>query len=78
MKSRKELKALLLASVAALTLMSGCSKEEDEHDYTYYFEIDGEYVEMKNVKEVVTSYYVGTKIFLEDGTIIEAYNIHSA
>ena len=75
MKSRRELKALLLASVATLTLMSGCSKEETEHDYAYYFEVDGEYIEMENVKNMYTSKYGYTNIYLEDGTVIEAHDI---
>lgn len=34
MKSRRELKALLLAAVATLTLMSGCSKDKDTSEKT--------------------------------------------
>ena len=34
MKSRRELKALLLAGVATLTLMSGCSKDKDTSEKT--------------------------------------------
>ena len=75
MKSRRELKALLLASVATLTLMSGCSADKDEHEYAYYFEVDGEYVEMENVKNIYTSKSGYTQICLEDGTIVEAYNV---
>lgn len=47
MKSRRELKALLLASVATLSLMSGCSKnnseegKSNESNYGYYALIEG-------------------------------------
>ena len=47
MKSRRELKALLLASVATLSLMSGCFKNNieegnsDGSDYGYYALIEG-------------------------------------
>ncbi len=54
MNKRRELKALLLASVATLTLMSGCSKnnsgETKEPEKAYYMIIGDEYVEIENVK----------------------------
>lgn len=62
MKSRRELKALLLASVATISLMSGCSKnnseegKSDESNYGYYVLIEGELIEIENVKSISTSY----------------------
>lgn len=59
MKSRRELKALLLAGVATLSLMSGCSKnnseesENNEPDYGYYTLIEGEFIEIENVKKIL-------------------------
>ena len=50
MKSRRELKALLLAGVATLSLMSGCSKNNSKPDYGYYVEIEGELIEIENEK----------------------------
>lgn len=49
MKSRRELKALLLAGVATLLLMSGCSKNNSKPDYGYYALIEGELIEIENV-----------------------------
>ena len=59
MKSRRKLKALLLAAVATLTLMSGCSKDNDEGTK-----------EIENVKSVGTPSYCGTytRIEFNDGT----------
>lgn len=74
MKSRRELKALLLASVTALTLMSGCSKDNNEEpkepEKTYYMIVGDEYVEIENVKSVGTPSYCGTHTIIEfnDGT----------
>lgn len=62
MKSRRELKALLLASVATISLMSGCSKnnseegKSDESNYGHYVLIEGELIEIENVKSISTSY----------------------
>lgn len=49
MKSRRELKALLLAGVATLSLMNGCSKNNSKPDYGYYALIEGELIEIENV-----------------------------
>lgn len=74
MKSRRKLKALLLAAVATLTLMSGCSKDNDEGtkeiEKTYYMIIGDEYIEIENVKSVGTPSYCGTytRIEFNDGT----------
>ena len=74
MKSRRELKALLLAGVATLTLMSGCSKDNDEgtkeREKAYYMIVGNEYVEIENVKSVGTPSYCGTytRIEFNDGT----------
>ena len=77
MKSRRELKALLLASVATLSLMSGCSKNNSEEgksdgpDYGYYVLIDGELIEIENAN-YYTDYRTGTiKLALDDGTYME-------
>ncbi len=74
MNKRRELKALLLASVATLTLMSGCSKNNNEEtkepEKAYYMIIGDEYVEIENVKSVGTPSYCGTytRIEFNDGT----------
>ena len=75
MKSRRELKALLLASVAALTLMSGCSKNNDEEakepEKAYYMIVGDEYVEIENVKSAYyASRWDSSHVFIEfnDGT----------
>lgn len=74
MKSRRKLKALLLAAVATLTLMSGCSKDNNEEtkepEKAYYMIIGDEYVEIENVKSVGTPSYCGTytRIEFNDGT----------
>lgn len=74
MQSRRKLKALLLAAVATLTLMSGCSKDNDEGtkeiEKTYYMIIGDEYIEIENVKSVGTPSYCGTytRIEFNDGT----------
>ena len=68
MKSRRELKALLLASVATLSLMSGCSKNSSEAGCGYYVEKEGELIEIDNIKNYI-SYASGTiKLILEDGS----------
>lgn len=84
MKSRRELKALLLASVTALTLMSGCSKNEDANEqsdieYSYYIEVDGEFIELDNVKDATSVVYGRTTIKLNDGTtfIIPSNNFYT-
>lgn len=85
MKSRRELKALLLASITALTLMSGCSKDNNnkettEREKAYYMVVGDEYVEIENVKSVVTPSYCGTYTTIEfnDGTtmIIPVSNLY--
>ena len=74
MKSRRKLKALLLAAVATLTLMSGCSKDNDEGtkeiEKAYYMIVGDEYIEIENVKSVGTPSYCGTytRIDFNDGT----------
>ena len=74
MKSRRELKALLLVAVATLTLVSGCSKDNDdgtkEREKAYYMIVGNEYVEIENVKSVGTPSYCGTytRIEFNDGT----------
>lgn len=74
MNKRRELKALLLASVATLTLMSGCSKNNNEEtkepEKAYYMIVGDEYVEIENVKSVGTPSYCGTytRIEFNDGT----------
>lgn len=74
MNKRRELKALLLAGIATLTLMSGCSKSNNEETRTpekaYYMIIGDEYVEIENVKSVGTPSYCGTytRIEFNDGT----------
>lgn len=74
MKSRRKLKALLLAAVATLTLMSGCSKDNDEGtkkiEKAYYMIVGDEYIEIENVKSVGTPSYCGTytRIEFNDGT----------
>ena len=74
MKSRRELKALLLAGAATLSLMSGCSKnnieegKSDGSDYGYYVEIEGEFIEIENVKYYLAFDSGTIKLFLEDGT----------
>lgn len=74
MNKRRELKALLLAGIATLTLMSGCSKsnneETKEQEKAYYMIIGDEYVEIENVKSVGTPSYCGTytRIEFNDGT----------
>ena len=74
MKSRRKLKALLLAAVATLTLMSGCSKDNDEVtkeiEKAYYMIVGDEYIEIENVKSVGTPSYCGTytRIEFNDGT----------
>lgn len=69
MKSRRELKALLLASITALTLMSGCSKENSEEtkepEKAYYMIIGDEYIEIENIKYVGTPSYCGTHVVIE-------------
>ena len=74
MKSRRELKALL-ASVAALTLMSGCSKNDDEDtkvsEKAYYMIVGDEYVEIENVKSAYyASRWDANMVYIEfnDGT----------
>lgn len=61
MKSRRKLKALLLAAVATLTLVSGCSKDNDEgtkeRKKAYYMIVGDKYVEIENVKSVGTPSY---------------------
>lgn len=86
MKSRRELKALLLASVTALTLMSGCSKDNNnnkettEREKAYYMVVGDEYVEIENVKSVIIPSYCGTYTTIEfnDGTtmIIPVSNLY--
>lgn len=74
MNKRRELKALLLAGIATLTLMSGCSKSNNEEtkepEKAYYMIIGDEYVEIENVKSVGTPSYCGTytRIEFNDGT----------
>ena len=76
MKSRRELKALLLAGVATLSLMSGCSKnnseegKSNESNYGYYVLVEGELIEIENVRSVSTSYRPDNVVELvfEDGT----------
>ena len=74
MKSRRELKALLLASVAALTLMSGCSKDKDtsekteNENYSYYIEVNGDFVELENVEYSYVTTYDSVYIHLIDDT----------
>ena len=69
MKSRRELKALLLASVATLTLMSGCSKDNNEElkesEKAYYKIVGDKYIEIKNVNSIVTPSYCGTYTTIE-------------
>lgn len=65
MKSRRELKALLLAGVATLSLMSGCSKNKD---YGYYALIEGELIEIENVT-FFRAYNSGrVELVFEDGS----------
>lgn len=53
MNAKKELKRVLIAGVAALTLMTGCGKNDTkESDRSYYMLVDNEYVEIENVKSV--------------------------
>ena len=74
MKSRRELKALLLTSVAALTLMSGCSKDKDtsekteNENYSYYIEVNGDFVELENVEYSYVTTYDSVYIHLIDDT----------
>ena len=74
MKSRRELKALLLAGVATLTLMSGCSKDKDTSEktenekYSYYIEVNGDFVELENVEYSYVTTYDTVYIHLTDGT----------
>ena len=74
MKSRRELKALLLAGVATLTLMSGCSKNKDTSEktenekYSYYIEVNGDFVELENVEYSYVTTYDTVYIHLTDGT----------
>lgn len=69
MNKRRELKALLLASVAAITLMSGCSKDNNEEtkesEKAYYMIVGDEYIEIENVKSIVTPSYCGTYTTIE-------------
>lgn len=69
MNKRRELKALLLASVATLTLMSGCSKDNNEEtkepEKAYYMIIGDEYIEIENIKHVGTPSYCGTHVVIE-------------
>ena len=68
MKSRRELKALLLAGVATLSLMSGCSKNNSKPDYGYYVEIEGELIEIENVT-FFRAYNSGrVELVFEDGS----------
>ena len=65
MKTRKELKRVLIAGVATLSLLSGCSKNNTEEqssnievqtkesDYSYYMILDDEYIEIENVKRLI-------------------------
>lgn len=84
MKSRRELKALLLASITSLTLISGCSKDNNkeraEIEKAYYMVVGDKYVEIENVKSVVTPSYCGTYTTIEfnDGTtmIIPVSNLY--
>ncbi len=74
MKSRRELKALLLAGVATLTLMSGCSKDKDisekteSEKYSYYIEVNGDFVELENVEYSYRTTYDEVYIHLIDDT----------
>lgn len=74
MKSRRELKALLLAGVATLSLMSGCSKnnseesENNEPDYGYYTLIEGELIEIENVKKYYGYDSGAVELIFEDGS----------
>ena len=74
MKSRRELKALLLAGVATLSLMSGCSKnnseesENNEPDYGYYTLIEGELIEIENVKKYYGYDSGAGELIFEDGS----------
>lgn len=74
MKSRRELKALLLAGVATLTLMSGCSKGKDTSEktenekYSYYIEVNGDFVELENVEYSYVTTYDTVYIHLIDDT----------
>ena len=75
MNKRRELKALLLANVATLTLMSGCSKdnnasEKTESKYLYYIEVNGDFVEVENVEYISIGTYGTTYLHLTDGTEI--------
>ena len=75
MNKRRELKALLLAGVATLTLMSGCSKDSDtsektESKYSYYIEVNGDFVEVENVEYIAIGVYGTTSLHLTDGTEI--------
>lgn len=74
MKSRRELKALLLAGVATLSLMSGCSKnnreegKSNESNYGYYVLIEGELIEIENAN-YYTDYKTGSiRLVFDDGT----------
>ena len=53
MNTRMEIKRVLIASISALTLMTGCSKNDTkESDKSYYMLVDNEYIEIENVKSV--------------------------
>lgn len=74
MKSRRELKALLLAGVATLTLMTGCSKDKDTSEktenekYSYYIEVNGDFIELENVEYSYRTTYDEVYIHLIDDT----------
>lgn len=74
MKSRRELKALLLASVATLSLMSGCSKNNSEEgksnepDYGYYALIEEELIEIENVQKYYGYDSGAVELIFEDGS----------